>query len=371
MLRNYPVKTSIGFIIWFILITAACAIINYPVVRIIAYTSLIFYGVLQGWSIRETYMQELDRAERKNPALNPSEENLSVNLTQEKTKTLKIIIYACLSLVSIFSIWTMIVGELPVTAFIAAAFIVALFVTFRFDKVKELQTAREITMGTAVIILFFAFMLPLSFKVNLIVMLILCLALYISAVGLNRTPQRIVMFSKGDFKKMEQMERECYSDSYITPADIVQEWYDVYPYTTVAVRKGNDIAGFINMFPVKPDVSEKLREGRFNDAELELKDIASIVTLNPEKRADMFLSCIVVGKEFRDAGVTQELLYSAIGQYESVEHLIDSIYIDAVTEDGRNFAEKYGFTKLCESDHGTIVYETEYSSFLDKVQAIS
>lgn len=162
------------------------------------------------------------------------------------------------------------------------------------------------------------------------------------------------------FKIMMLLEKEYYSEEFITPVDEAYNWYKKFPNTTVAATDGERIVGFVNLFPIKKEIFELILVGKFNDQNLTLNHIESF---NSE-RFNMFLSCIVVKKEYRKMGLAKKLLQSAVMQYESISDRCDWIIVDNVTEEGERFSEKYGFSFVCHSTHNSKVYIQPYKDFV-------
>lgn len=166
------------------------------------------------------------------------------------------------------------------------------------------------------------------------------------------------------FVEMMLLEKEYYSEEYIAPATEAYNWYKKYPFTTIAASNGNKIVGFINMFPVKHDVFESIKAGNFNDQNLTLNDIESL----DSNSLNMFLSCIVVQKEYRKLGLTKKLLQLATKQYEHISNKCNWIIIDNITEEGARFSEKYGFSFVRYSLHGSKIYMQPYHKFIERIK---
>lgn len=163
------------------------------------------------------------------------------------------------------------------------------------------------------------------------------------------------------FQEMEALEREFYDASFITPAEETWRWYTHYPHSTVAAACDGRLAGFVNLFPVQPEVYAALKAGRFNDHFMELEHVAPL-SATP---LHMFLSCVVVRRDFRHQGVTRLLLRAAVQPYAQLPCV--GVVTDNVTADGCRFSERYGFTRLLRSDHDSWVYEQDWSRFVARV----
>ena len=83
-----------------------------------------------------------------------------------------------------------------------------------------------------------------------------------------------------DFHQMYAIERAYYDPRYITPPQEAFRWYQAYPLSTLAVKEGEMVAGFLNLFPVRPSVFAQLLAGTFNDREMELCQLADPIRIS-------------------------------------------------------------------------------------------
>lgn len=79
----------------------------------------------------------------------------------------------------------------------------------------------------------------------------------------------------------------------------------------------------------------------------------------------MFLSCILVDREFRQQGLTRQLLQAAVQPYAALP--CAGVITDNVTADGCAFSARYGFTRLHRSDHDSWIYEQSWPDFVKRV----
>ncbi len=161
------------------------------------------------------------------------------------------------------------------------------------------------------------------------------------------------------FREMEALELQFYAAEFITPAEESWSWYDLHPHSTVAAEVKGKLAGFVNLFPVQPAIYKALRAGQFNDHFMELEHVAPIT----QQPLHMFLSCILVDRQFRRLGLTRQLLQAAIKPYAALPCV--GVVTDNVTADGCVFSERYGFTRLRPSDHDSWIYEQSWESFVN------
>ncbi len=169
-----------------------------------------------------------------------------------------------------------------------------------------------------------------------------------------------------DFYRMAALERRFYGDDYITPPEESWAWYKEFPESVVAARdvQTNDIAGFVNLFPVSAEIGDALLAGTFNDAELTVEDIAG-----PEDAATMFFCCAVMGEGYRGKGLMRSLVHRALEPYRGLSDKIPYVVADTVTGDGARLMERFGFEFVRLSDHGTRIYAQPFSRFVDRVDA--
>lgn len=196
----------------------------------------------------------------------------------------------------------------------------------------------------------------------------------------------------GHFREMEALERACYSEEYITPAEEAYAWYLAAPNTTIAlVDEGGSepdeggegtngpIVGFVNLFPVSERVYRGLRAGTFNDRDLTVADVVTLPRptqghATPGSAPDtpgplhMFLSCILVDSAHRGGAVTRRLLQEAVARYAPIEHLVDEVVTDNVTPEGVRFSQRWGFEPVCVSNHGSQVFAQPYAAFARRVR---
>ena len=167
------------------------------------------------------------------------------------------------------------------------------------------------------------------------------------------------------FREMEALELQFYDADFITPPEESYRWYLHHPHSAVATESNGQLAGFVNLFPVLPEIYAALRAGTFNDHFLEMEHIAPL-TAQP---LHMFLSCILVDRQFRRQGLTRQLLQAAVQPYAGLP--CTGVITDNVTADGCAFSARYGFTRLRRSDHDSWIYEQAWPDFVKRVTGCS
>ena len=171
----------------------------------------------------------------------------------------------------------------------------------------------------------------------------------------------IPQLTEQHFYDMEALELQFYDAEFITPPEESLRWYGHHPHSTVAAECDGRLIGFVNLFPVQPEVYTALREGSFNDHFMELEHVAPLTTTP----LHMFLCCVVVDKDYQRRGIARQLLRTAVQPYIGLPCL--SVITDNVTPDGERLSKRLGFTHLCHSDHDSEIYEQEWTEFLSRV----
>lgn len=168
---------------------------------------------------------------------------------------------------------------------------------------------------------------------------------------------------------MEQLEKRYYGEEHITPYAESYEWYVQRPHSILALEEDNRIIGFMNLFPVKPDIYEQIASGTYNDKYLTYREIIPIET-EPVTSMNLFLSCVVIDDHFRKSPALPMLLGSYVDYYENFRGKgvrLEGIVGDAVTVDGERFLNKIGLKRYCSSNHDSTIYRGTYEEFVNAV----
>lgn len=167
-----------------------------------------------------------------------------------------------------------------------------------------------------------------------------------------------------DFKNMKKLEKKYYDDEFITPYEETYEWYNTYDYSIRAVEDDGEVIGFINLFPIKDEIFNLLKQGDFNDKYLETKHVVDIYN-EEETEINLFLSCVLIDDKYRKTNALQLLLEEYVKYYSKLEERVKINYVitDNVTESGARFSERLGFSKVIDSSHNSKVYMTTFNYF--------
>lgn len=176
-------------------------------------------------------------------------------------------------------------------------------------------------------------------------------------------PRIVRELSYRHFEQMTALELLYYDEEFITPTEESYRWYTSAPYTTLAAMVGDEVVGFVNLFPVKPEVFSLLLSGELNDHDMTTEAVVDLA-MHQGEPLDMFLSCIVVGPEYRGTGLSLELLRAAVAQYAPVQHCCRMVLTDNVTPAGEAFSRRLGFSFQTRSNHDSCIYTLPYTDFI-------
>ena len=168
-----------------------------------------------------------------------------------------------------------------------------------------------------------------------------------------------------DFKKMEEIEKKYYEVDYITDAATAYDWYLYWDKTVVCIKENNEVAGFMNLFPVVSSVYEEVKRGSFND-----KFLCKEMVLIPENNGEeynLFFSCIAIDEKFKGREVSALLIQEYLKIYTELAESgikFGEVIADTITEEGTAFVEKIGLKKICLSDHNSTISSAAFEDFI-------
>lgn len=179
--------------------------------------------------------------------------------------------------------------------------------------------------------------------------------------------------TESDYMKMEALEGRYYTDEHITPWQEAFSWYEKYPWSTRVMSCDGEIAGFLDLFPIKKNIYESLSNGTFNDKELTGDGIVDILSVRDETMP-LFLCCMVVDEAYRKKGVLMKLLKDHLVWYDDVARernlKFSSVITDNVTPEGERFSVRMGFNKITETRYDSVIYEKEYADFRRMIEEL-
>lgn len=185
---------------------------------------------------------------------------------------------------------------------------------------------------------------------------------------MNHSAQPVILTSvtSRHFEQMAELERLFYDDSFITPAAESERLFRLYPYTLVAAADGHEIAGFVNLFPVKKHIYDALATGMLNDHDLTAEAVTDL-SLHRGEPLYMFLSCIVVAPAYRAIGLSRKLLTAAVQPYLPYLDYCRDVVTDNVTQDGVRFSRRYGFRPVGNSQHASSIFVQPFADFVQRI----
>ena len=156
-----------------------------------------------------------------------------------------------------------------------------------------------------------------------------------------------------DFVAMYELERQYYDEEFITPIKESYEWYLNRPHSYRVAKQDNKVVGFMCLFPISKHLASDILSGAYSDVSMTYQDILELSNLEMNEPNTLFLSCIVVEREYRQFKVSRMLVSSYCDLY--ADFYCGDVLCDNVTEDGVRFSQKLGMSKVCDSHHQSII----------------
>jgi len=175
-----------------------------------------------------------------------------------------------------------------------------------------------------------------------------------------------------DFKAMHHLEMKYYDDSHITPYEEAYRWYLTFPWSNCALYDDERLVGFLDLFPIKQELYEKICAGKYNDINLKVEDIVDVFS-NPKERVHMFLCCIVIEEEYRKTDALNLLFKRQIEFYKPFVEKglqIGNVITDNVTPAGDRFSKRLGFRRHIESTHDSVINICDYLDFVKRIEEL-
>ncbi len=186
-----------------------------------------------------------------------------------------------------------------------------------------------------------------------------------------------------DFIQMYELEKKYYTEDHITPYEEAYRWHLKYPWSSCALEDQGRIIGFLDLLPITESLFQEIKSGNFNDSSLSYTDICDITEIT-EGSVHLFLSCIVIEKEYRKTAALSMLFKHQIEFYDGyvknaemkelripddtcqpkgIPLHISHVITDNVTKEGEKFSKRLGFQKVVHTQFDSVIYVQEYNNF--------
>lgn len=172
-----------------------------------------------------------------------------------------------------------------------------------------------------------------------------------------------------DFIQMEKLELKYYSEEHVTPHKEAYEWYKAFPKTDVALEENGKIVAFMDLIPIKDEVFNTIKKGRFNDKYLTTEDMVDLDQLKLGETVNLLLSCVVVDEAFRKSNAIKIMIREHLKNFEGYINkgvIFDSIITSNVTKQGERFSSGMGFNRIGSSGHNSVLYISKFEKFADQ-----
>ncbi len=177
----------------------------------------------------------------------------------------------------------------------------------------------------------------------------------------NNINFKIEHFLKSDYlEQMIKLDSDSYDQIDMGTYDTCMSWYRVNNDMYTILLIDEMVVGYINFIPLNKHKYDEFRMGKTRDSELTSNDITSFVAGNIHS---CLLMSVVIKREFRNGDAVKILTQSWLNKLRKFKEnniYIDRIVADCVSKDGEKYIEKLGFSKVCVSNHNTLIYEKVY-----------
>lgn len=169
-------------------------------------------------------------------------------------------------------------------------------------------------------------------------------------------------FEECFLEKIMEIDRECYESEYVGELANMVARYRQNRRSFVCVMDGDTVAGYINFFPVVPDLWNEIVE---TGMDIKDDDILpdEIVEFKEKKKYNLYILSVAVREKYRNQKQVIKTLTDGFIQYlntlEGEGFLINAISGTAVTNGGRKFLRNCMFGERREINGGNIVYVCE------------
>ncbi len=175
-----------------------------------------------------------------------------------------------------------------------------------------------------------------------------------------------------DFKAMYHLEAVYYEKIHITPYQESYRWYLAFPWSNCCLVDGDNLVGFLDMFPISENLFGQIKSGKFNDADLKTQDIVDVFSM-PNSTSHMFLSCIVIHQDYRKTDALSMLLKKQVAFYKPFIEKglqVGWIITDNVTKEGEGFSQRFGFIRETISSHDSVINISDYKGFAKRIEEL-
>ncbi len=178
--------------------------------------------------------------------------------------------------------------------------------------------------------------------------------------------------TKSDFQQMYDLELQYYEDEFITPIEESYLWYKNRPHSVVAVQDQNQIVGFLCLFPILETIASDIKKGTYNDASMTYEEIIDVSNLRSDQAYTLFLSCVVIDKQYRHRNVLKLLLNEYKLYYETLTKQgirFKEVLTDNITEEGVAFSKRLGLSQYVVSQHNSVIMSGAYEDVMAHIKS--
>ena len=154
------------------------------------------------------------------------------------------------------------------------------------------------------------------------------------------------------------MDNCVYPDYLCVPFDKCLEYFKKNPSVYIMLVDEDKLVGYLSLCPVDRAAYNSLRNGCICDNHFNINNIQKYY---PGCTYSLYLSSVVIDPHYQGYKLSFKLADAALKQiedlYEQKEITIRSVVADVVSDAGRKLAGFYGFNKVRDSSHNSVIME--------------
>jgi hypothetical protein len=155
-----------------------------------------------------------------------------------------------------------------------------------------------------------------------------------------------------DIPALLALDERVYAKEYRMSDDLTRRRFQINPYADIVVSDGDQLAGYISVFPILTKMVQKMKTGAFQECDLE----RSVIPYDHPGYYDLYLESIVIDKARYPHFSSRWLLVALQEHLQRLQKrgiFIRQIVAWAVSPMGRRTLQKWRF---CEIIPGIFVY---------------
>lgn len=162
-----------------------------------------------------------------------------------------------------------------------------------------------------------------------------------------------------DIQECLDMEAEIFKEDECQDFELCHQIHELNPYTDLFfkdIRTGK-IIGNIDVCPITDECYELMRSGKLMDSDM---TIDMVVPYKEPGMYNIYFTGIALREEYRNKGLSSYMIKKTFEHFEELARKgfkVRRVIADVVSDNGEHLCEKLNMNKICDTEHGTQIYE--------------